>query len=200
MAGEDADPAGAAPRAGQATCILRALERGEPGSSQALFLLVYDELRRLASGYLDRERPDHTLQATALVHEAWLRLVDVDAVEWQGRAHFLGVAARAMRQILVEHARSRQRRKRGGGWRRTELDPALAATADGGPDLVALDRALERLGALSARQAKVFELRFFGGLPVASVAFLVGVSERTVEREWRFARAWLAEAVAASGE
>jgi RNA polymerase sigma factor (TIGR02999 family) len=181
----------------QGTCILRALERGEPGSAEALFLLVYDELRRLASGYLERERSGHTLQPTALAHEAWLRLVDADAVEWQGRAHFLGVAARAMRQILVEHARGRQRLKRGGGWHRVELDPGVAATADEGPDLVALDRALEQLGALSARQAKVFELRFFGGLPTASVAFLVGVSERTVEREWRFARAWLAEALAA---
>jgi RNA polymerase sigma factor (TIGR02999 family) len=177
--------------------MLRAVERGEPGSAEQLFLLVYDELRRLAGAYLDRERLGHTLQPTALVHEAWMRLVDVDTIEWQGRAHFLGVAARAMRQILVEHARGKQRLKRGGAWRRVELETGLARAAEDGPDLVALDRALERLAALSERQARIVELRFFGGLPVESVAYLLEVSKRTVEREWRFARAWLAEALAA---
>jgi RNA polymerase sigma factor (TIGR02999 family) len=177
--------------------MLRAVERGEPGSAEQLFLLVYDELRRLAGAYLDHERLGHTLQPTALVHEAWMRLVDAETVEWQGRAHFLGIAARAMRQILVEHARGKQRLKRGGGWRRVELEPGLARAAEEGPDLVALDRALERLAALSERQARIVELRFFGGLPVESVAYLLEVSKRTVEREWRFARAWLAEALAA---
>ncbi|MCI0586631.1 MAG: sigma-70 family RNA polymerase sigma factor [Planctomycetes bacterium] len=184
----------------QGTLALRALERGEAGSAEALFLLVYDELRRLAGAYLDRERSGHTLQATALVHEAWLRLVDVDPVEWKGRAHFLGVAARAMRQILVEHARGRQRLKRGGGWRRVELETGIASGAEGGPDLVALDAALGKLAALSERQARIVEMRFFGGLPVESVAFLLGTSKRTVEREWRFARAWLAEALAPEKE
>src|SRR5262245_60222016 len=146
----------------QGTLALRALERGEPGSAEALFLLVYEELRRLAGAYLDRERSDHTLQATALVHEAWIRLVDVDSVEWQGRAHFVGGAARAMRQVLGGTAGGRQRLKRGGGWRRVELDTGPPPPADHGPDLVALDGALEKLATLSERQARIVELRFFG--------------------------------------
>ncbi|MGH7149523.1 MAG: sigma-70 family RNA polymerase sigma factor [Planctomycetota bacterium] len=186
------------PRAEVGTRLLRAREQGEPGSEEKLFLLVYDELREIAGAFLRRERPDHTLQPTALVHEAWMRLVDAESVGWQGRAHFFGTAARAMRRILVEHARGKERLKRGGAWRRVDLDPDLM---QGGEevDLDALDRALEKLAALSERPARVVELRFFSGLPVETVAEVLGVSARTVEREWRFARAWLAEALGEPG-
>ena len=157
---------------------------------------VYDELRRLASAYLARERSDHTLQPTALVHEAYAKLADQGSA-WEGRTHFIGVAAQAMRRVLVDHARGHKRDKRGGGqWRRVELD--LAIVEDGGTDvdLVNLDEALERLGELSERQARIVELRFFGSLSNPEIARVLETSERTVAREWRFARAWLGEELA----
>ena len=179
-----------------ATRVLLAAAQGEPGGADELFALVYGELRQLAAAALGRERAGHTLQPTALVHEAWMRLAGADPAAWQGRAHFFGAAARCMRQILVEHARGRERLKRGGGWRRVELEEGVAMAGDEELDVLALDRALERLAALSARQARVVELRFFSGLPVEAVAELLDLSARTVEREWRFARAWLAQALA----
>ena len=179
--------------AGRATRALLAAARGEPGGADELFALVYGELRQLAASTLDRERAGHTLQPTALVHEAWMRLAGVDASAWQGRAHFFGAAARSMRQILVEHARGRERLKRGGGWRRIEIDPSLVTAPSEDFDVLALDRALERLTALSERQGRIVELRFFSGLSVEEVGELMGLSTRTVEREWRFARAWLAQ-------
>jgi len=178
-------------RRAEATRILSALTAGDEAEASALLELVYDELRGLAGGYLRSERADHTLQPTALAHEAWMRLVDQSRVQWQGRAHFLAVAAQAMRRILVDHARSKKRQKRGGAWQRVELDPELVQTAES-LDLVALDSALEKLKALDARQAQVVELRFFAGLPVKEVAEVLGVSVGTVERDWRFASAWLA--------
>jgi len=184
-----------APPPGRATRSLLAAARGQPGSADELFALVYGELRQLAASALGGERAGHTLQPTALVHEAWMRLAGTDPSAWQGRAHFFGAAARSMRQILVEHARGRERLKRGGGWRRVEIEASVAPTEEKDFDVLALDRALERLAALSERQGRIVELRFFSGLSVEAVAELMDLSPRTVEREWRFARAWLAQAL-----
>lgn len=161
-----------------------------PGSS-TLFPLVYAELRRVAQRYLARERPGHTLQATALVHEVYLRLVPQAEATWEDRGKFVGIAAHVMRQVLVEHARSRRRLKRGGEAERLPLEgdvAAIQADADRWDDL---DRALDRLAALDARQAKVVELRYFGGMTVEEAARVLGVSEKTVKRDWSVARAWL---------
>jgi len=179
-----------------ATRILRSLVAGDAGDASDLVDLVYAELRDLAERYLARERADHTLQPTALVHEAWIRLIDQTQVEWQGRAHFLGIAAQAMRRILVDHARGRAREKRAAPGRRVEVE-IEEVTAGGAPvDVLGLDRALDELRGLSERQAKVVELRVFGALEEREIACALGVSESTVQREWRFARAWLAEALA----
>jgi RNA polymerase sigma factor (TIGR02999 family) len=171
-------------------------QTGKPGAAtpEALLPLVYDELRVLARKYLSRERPGHTLQATALVHEAYLRLVDQTRVDWQGRTHFFAVGARVMRNLLIDHARARGRVKRGGEWKRVTLAERLTPNGRGEYDpeqLLALDESLERLAQLDERQAKVVELRFFGGLTVPEVAHLLGVSQRTVEGDWTHARAWL---------
>ena len=154
--------------------------------------LVYGELKQLASAYLARERSDHTLQPTALVHEAFVKL-SPQKVRWQSRAQFVGVAAVAMRRILVDHARKHRSEKRGGGARRVELDLATMETSEGAIDLVRMDEALTGLAELSARQAQVVELRFFGGLTHDEIGEVLGVSYRTVENDWRFARAWLKE-------
>jgi len=158
---------------------------------------LYGEMRAIAERRLARERVDHTLQPTALVHEAWMRLADQTRVDVEGRSQFLALAAQAMRRILVDHARGKRRAKRGGGWRRVELDADSSVAAaprdeDGEVDLIALDDALGKLRSVSERQARVVELRFFGGLEVRDVADVLGVSVSTVEREWRFANAWLA--------
>jgi RNA polymerase sigma factor (TIGR02999 family) len=179
----------------EATRILRSIASGAGGDSGALLDLVYEELRELAGLYLARERSDHTLQPTALVHEAWLRLIDQE-VEWEGRAHFIGVAAQGMRRILVDHARGVNRVKRGAGWKRVELHPDLAEGEGASLDLVSLDRALAELSEQSERLGRLVELRFFGGLEMEAIAELLGVSERTVRRDWRFARAWLTERLA----
>jgi RNA polymerase sigma-70 factor, ECF subfamily len=156
--------------------------------------LVYDELRRLAASYLRRERPGQTLQATALVHEAYVRLIGEKHNKWQNRTHFLAIAALSMRQILVQRARTRKAAKRGGDPERITLDEQLFP-ATGSPsntiDIVALDQALDKLATLDARQAKVVELRYFGGLSVEEVADVLAVSPATVKREWTVARAWL---------
>jgi RNA polymerase sigma factor (TIGR02999 family) len=160
--------------------------------------LVYEELHRLASSYLARERPDHTLQPTALVHEAYLRLVPQRGVDWGNRAQFLGVAAGMMRRILVNHARDRAAGKRGGGRRRVSLSHVELPAAGGEApdiDLIVLEDALVRLAALDERKAKVVELRFFGGLTMSEVAEVLGISLATVEREWSFSRAWLFDAI-----
>ena len=172
-------------------------------SAEELLPHVYDELRRLARGYMSRETPGHTLQPTALVHEAYMRLVDASQVDWQGRTHFLAVGARVMRRLLIDHARGRGREKRGGGWRKVTLAEGVSPPANDELDLdglLHLNRALEKLHALDERQAKVVELRFFGGLTVPEVAAVLGVSTRTIEGDWTHARAWLRRELARGGE
>jgi RNA polymerase sigma factor (TIGR02999 family) len=156
-----------------------------------LLPLVYAELRRLAASYLRRERPDHTLQPTALVHEAYLRLVDQTQARWQNRAHFLGVAAQMMRRILVDHARGHRAEKRGGDFQILSLDENIDVSGERAADLVALDEALKRLAELDPQKSRVVELRFFGGLSVEETAEVLGVSAPTVKRQWRMAKAWL---------
>jgi RNA polymerase sigma factor (TIGR02999 family) len=161
-----------------------------PGS-ETLFPLLYAELRRLARRYLGHERPGHTLQATALVHEVYLRLVPQADATWEDRGKFVGIAATVMRRILVEHARSRRRLKRGGDAERLPLDHDVAAVDADAERWEDLDRALDRLAALDPRQARVVELRYFGGMTVDEAARVLGVSEKTVKRDWSIARAWL---------
>jgi RNA polymerase sigma-70 factor, ECF subfamily len=153
--------------------------------------IVYCELRRRAGAYLRRERADHTLQATALVHEVFIRLVGQDRVEWQGRAHFFGIAAQMMRRILVDHARERQAGKRLGGAVRVELDDQVAAVAAPDVEVLSLDRVLDDLAALDPRQARIVELRYFGGLSEQEVGAVLSLSRATITREWQSARAWL---------
>ena len=163
-------------------------------SAEALFPLVYDELRRLAGSYMARERAGHTLQPTALVHEAYLRLVDQTRTGFKGRTHFLAIGAQVMRRLLIDHARRHGAAKRGLGWRRVTLDSggdAARAQALSRDELLSLDAALDRLAELDGRQARIVMLRFFGGLNVEEVAEVIGVSKRTVESDWRHARAWL---------
>jgi RNA polymerase sigma factor (TIGR02999 family) len=171
--------------------LLLAWSAGDEHALERLTPIVYHELHRLANAYLARERPDHTLQATALVNEAYLRLVDLQGVGWQGRTHFFAVAARMMRRILVDFARSRGYQKRAGGEERVLLDDALAVEGKPGTDLVALDDALTRLAALDPRKSQVVELRFFGGLRAEEIAETLKISPETVTRDWRAAKAWL---------
>jgi RNA polymerase sigma-70 factor (ECF subfamily) len=153
--------------------------------------LVYDELRRVAARYLRRESPGNTLQPTALVHEAFLKLAQQQRVDWQGRTHVLAIGAKAMRRILVDHAKRKRRVKHGGGLKRIELDEATALSPQRDADLLAVDEALEKLAQIDQRQATIVELRFFGGMTVEEVAEALGVSKRTVEAEWTMVRAWL---------
>jgi RNA polymerase sigma-70 factor, ECF subfamily len=178
------------PTSSEVTRLLFDLQKGSRTASEQLIPLVYSELHDLAVRYMRSERADHTLQPTALVHEAFLKLVDQRAVSWQNRAHFFGIAAQAMRRILVDHARRKRATKREGGHRVT-LDEGLAVAAERSIDLLALDDALEKLRALDERQHRVVELRFFGGLEVEQVAEVLGISTATVKRDWTFAKAWL---------
>ena len=173
------------------TQLLVELTGGNRAAVDELMPLVYQELKRIAGGQLRNERPGHTLQATGLVHEAYMKLVDQRAVSWQNRAHFFGVAAQVMRRILLDYAKSKHRDKRGGKLQRTVLDEALVVSEDRSSDLVLIDEALTRLEQMDARQAKVVELRFFGGLSVEETAEAMGISTPTVKREWAMARAWL---------
>jgi RNA polymerase sigma factor (TIGR02999 family) len=181
----------ATPSPGAVTELLRAWRDGDDGALEQLTPLVEAELRRLARGYMRRERPGHTLQTTALVNEAFVRLTDARNIQWQDRAHFLAISARLMRRVLVDHARSRGYRKRGGGAERVTLDEARAIAPEPDVDVVALDRALESLAAVDARKSRVIELRFFGGLSVEETAEVLGVSPDTVKRDWRLAKLWL---------
>lgn len=165
--------------------------RGNRAALDALLPRVYSELRRLAESHLRRERPEHTLQPTALVHEAYLRLVDQRRVDWRDRARFLGLASQMMRRILVNHALARRAAKRGGEAPRISLDEALDYLAEADVDLIELDDALSGLARLDPAQARVVELRFFGGLTVPETAEVMGISPATVKREWSMARAWL---------
>jgi RNA polymerase sigma factor (TIGR02999 family) len=173
------------------TELLQAWSEGDQAALPQLVPLVYGELRRLARGYMYYERADHSLQATALVNEAYLRLVDVTRMHWQNRAHFFAMCARLMRRILVDHARSRRYRKRGGGARRTSLDEALLITNEPSPDLLALDTALDALAAIDPRKSRVVELRFFAGLTVEETAAVLEMSPDTVMRDWKLAKVWL---------
>ena len=179
------------PLPGAVTELLRAWSDGDDGALEQLTPLVEAELRRLARGYMRRERRDHTLQVTALVNEAFLRLTDARRVRWQDRAHFLGISARLMRRVLVDHARSRGYRKRGGDAQRVTLDEGLVASPAPVVDVVALDRALEALAAADVRKSRVIELRYFGGLSVEETAEVLHVSPDTVKRDWRLAKLWL---------
>ena len=173
------------------TRLLADVRLGRRDALDRLLPIVHDELRRIASAYMRRERADHTLQPTALVNEAYLRLVDQREIVWQDRAHFVGVAARLMRQILVDHARARAAAKRAGGADRVPLDETVLVEAERPVDLLALDEALERLAAMDPALARVVELRYFGGLTTREAAEATGVSTATVEREWATARGWL---------
>ena len=172
---------------------------GDQPSLDTLLPLVYDELRRLAAAYLRRERPGQTLQPTALVHEAYLRLLKDRPDRWQNRAHFCAIAAHSMRQILIERARARDAQKRGGGGAKVTLDEGVMAGAPRPIDFLALDDALERLAALDAEQARIVELRFFGGLSVEETAEALGSSPATIKRRWTLARAWLARELEGAG-
>lgn len=179
------------PDTGQVTVLLQRLQRGEAGALDRLLPLVYQELRSAAQRALARERAGHTLQPTDLVHEAWLKLSAGVKVEWQGRAHFLAVASRAMRQVLVDHARRRHAGKRGADAVHVSLSHAGARDAIAPEELLALDAALDRLGERDPRLRQVVECRFFGGLTEREIAEVLGVTERTVQRDWARARAWL---------
>ena len=175
----------------EVTLLLSALTRGDDGAASKLIPVVYDELRRLAASYMRRERPDHTLQATALVHEAFLKLVEQRSVNWQSRAHFFGVAAQLMRRILIDHARGHLRQKRGGEHKKVSLDEAFIFSEQQSAELLAVDESLTRLSKLDQRQGRVVELRFFGGLSVGEAAEVLGISPKTVKRDWSIAKAWL---------
>lgn len=182
-------------RAEGLTDLLEAWRRGEPGALDRVMPVVYGELRRLAARHLANERTGHTLQTTALVHEAYLRLAGHPQVDWKNRAYFFGAVATVMRRILVDHARRRVRDKRGGGLAVVSLDeapePTVPAAVGGGLDVQALDDALDRLAAIDARQARVVELRFFSGMTIEEIAEALDVSPGTVKRDWTVARAWL---------
>ncbi len=173
------------------TLLLRDAQTGDRAALDELLPLVYDELRRLAAYQLKRERSDHTLQPTALVHEAYLRLIDQHSADWRNRAQFFGLAAEMMRRILVNHALAHQAEKRGGHETRISLDDALDVATSQEFDLVALDEALQRLAALDLQQSRIVELKFFAGLSIEEIAALLDLSPATIKREWRSAKAWL---------
>lgn len=181
----------AEPMHSEATRVLAELREGDASAAERLLPLVYDQLRAVAGSYFRRQSADHTLQPTALVHEAFVRLIDQADAAWTDRAHFFAVAATAMRQILTDHARRRRSLKRGGDRARLTLDAAVEPVTHREIDLIALDEALTRLAALDERKHRVVELRYFGGLTVEEVARVINVSKTTVENEWRAARAWL---------
>lgn len=176
---------------GSVTGLLRAWTAGDANALDRLTPLVESELRKVARSYMARERAGHTLQPTALVNEVFLRLMHSHQANWQDRAHFFGIAARLMRRVLVDHARSHGYQKRGGGARRVTLDEGLAATLPTEVDVIALDEALVKLAAIDERRCKVIEMRFFAGLTVEETAAALSVSADTVKRDWRLARLWL---------
>ena len=180
---------------GDITAMLTRVSRGDGQAVDSLFPLVYDELRGLANRALVGERRDHTLQATALVHEVYLKLIGQQSIVWRDRAHFHALASQAIRRILVDHARTRNRDKRGGSRERVSLQGDWVPAPQPGVDLIALDEALRSLAVDHPRKALVVEMRFFGGMTVGEVAEVLGVDSRSVERDWQFARAWLFRAL-----
>jgi RNA polymerase sigma-70 factor (ECF subfamily) len=185
-----------APAKGEVTRLLHRLKAGDKDAAEQLVTLVYDELRRLADACMRRERVDHTLQPTALVHEAWLRLVEQREWNLENRAHFFGVAAQLMRRILVDHARAASAEKRGGDKVMVSLENAMAVALEHPGKLLDFHRALERLDQLDERRARIAEMRFFGGFSIDEIADLSGVAPRTIDRQWRAARAWLSRELA----
>ena len=181
----------AAPPLQDVTQLLRAWSDGEQEALDRLIPLVYSELHRLAHRYMGLERSAHTLQSTALVHEAYERLINLKDMEWKNRAHFFAVSAQVMRRILVDYARSRRYSKRGGEWRQVPLNEAIAVFRDHRTDIVALDDALRALAGIDPRKSRVVEMRFFGGLSIKETAEVLNVSEETVQRDWRLAKVWL---------
>jgi RNA polymerase sigma factor (TIGR02999 family) len=179
------------PQPEEVTVLLKAMTSGDENAPEKLLPIIYNDLRRLAGAYLSNERKDHTLQPTALVHEAYIRLVDWENVSWQNRAHFFAVAAQVMRRILVDHARGKKAEKRGGFEQLLSLDEAVGFQEKKDVDLVALDDALNELEKSDPRQAKIVELRFFGGLTIEETAEALRISPATVKNEWAFAKAWL---------
>jgi RNA polymerase sigma factor (TIGR02999 family) len=180
----------------EVTRILSAIEQGEPHAAEQLLPLVYDELRRLAAQRLAQEAPGQTLEATALVHEAYLRLVDVDqAPHWDSRGHFFAAAAEAMRRILIDQARRKKRSKHGGGRHRVSLDEALSIGQAPNDDVLALDEALEKLAAADPAKAQLVKLHYFAGLTLEEAGRVLGISHRTAKRHWAYARAWLYAAI-----
>jgi RNA polymerase sigma factor (TIGR02999 family) len=175
----------------EVTRLLIAWSNGDQAALEQLTPLVYSELHRLAHRYLGRERKGHTLQTTALVHEAYIRLIDQKEVRWQNRAHFFAIAAQMMRRILVDYARARNYAKRGGGAQRVSLDEAMEVSDERAADVIALDEALVALAELDQRKSRIIELRFFGGLSIEETAEVLDVSPGTVMRDWTFAKAWL---------
>ena len=173
------------------TQLLRNMRGGDPDASAKVIPLVYDELRRLARSYLQRERTDHTLQPTAIVHEAYLRLAQENDIKWENRSHFFAIAARLMREILINYAKARQTGKRGGGTRKLSLEAAEFVPQESADDLVALDEMLKNLARQYPRQSEVVECKFFGGMETKEIAMALEISEKTVLRDWQFARLWL---------
>jgi RNA polymerase sigma-70 factor (ECF subfamily) len=171
--------------------LLESVRNGDAAAAAALTPMLYNELHRLAMHHMRNERPGHTLQATALVNEAYLKLMDNREANWQNRAHFLAIASQAMRRVLIDHARSKRRVKRGGLQQKVSLEDVVIAAEEQSYDLVALDGALDRLAKVDARQSRIVELRFFGGLSVEQTAEVLGISAKTVKRDWAVARAWL---------
>jgi len=185
----------AAPSPEEVTQLLLAWREGDEAALGELLPLVYDELHRLAARYMRRESPGHTMQTSALVNEAFIRLIDQRQVQWQNRAHFFGIAAQLMRRILLDHARGQARGKRGGGVHRVSFDEGAIVSEQRAAELIALDDALNALAAFDSRKSRIVELRFFGGLSNEEVTEVMGMSLRTVEREWRKAKAWLHHAI-----
>jgi RNA polymerase sigma factor (TIGR02999 family) len=182
------------------TQLLVTWRQGDPAALEQLLPLVYQKLRRLARHYMNGQKQGHTLQATALVNEAYMRLVDCQQVNWKDRVHFFAVSAQLMRRVLVEFARSGQYQKRGGGAQKTSFDEALIVSPQRGPDLIALDDALQVFAASFPRQSKVVEMRFFGGLSVEETAEALDVSAITVMRDWQFAKSWLTRELKKGGK
>jgi RNA polymerase sigma factor (TIGR02999 family) len=177
---------------GQTTHLLKAMHDGDHAAAERLLPLVYAELHRVASAYMRRERPDHTLQPTALINEAYLRLIQED-VDWNSREHFVGFAAHVMRQVLVDYSRTRNAQQRGGGLERVELQDQFAISPDKLEQVLLLDEALDRLEKTNPRQARIVELRYFGGLSVEQIGAMLDIAPRSVKRDWALARIWLFE-------
>jgi RNA polymerase sigma-70 factor, ECF subfamily len=179
----------------EVTRLLLAWHNGDQEALERLAPLVYEELRRMAHCYMRRERPDHTLQTSALVNEAFIRLIDCRQVDWQNRAHFFGIAAQMMRQILIDHARRHARTRRGGALRQVSFEETAIVSVERAAELIALDDALDDLATFDLSKSRIVEMRFFGGLTNEEVGDVLGMSLRTVEREWRKAKAWLRHAI-----